>query len=52
MTIVLETYNDTNAEVKITRNQIKFFFIVSTQSQMHYTHNINRDFLIYMLKSF
>lgn len=42
MTIVLETYNDTNAEVKITRNQIKFFFIVSTQSdQMHYTLNIN-----------
>jgi cytochrome P450 len=30
MSIVLETYKDTNAEVKITRNQIKFFFIVST----------------------
>lgn len=29
MNIVLETYKDTNAEVKITRNQIKFFFIVS-----------------------
>lgn len=30
MTIVLETYKDTNAEVKLTRTQIKFFFLVSS----------------------
>lgn len=30
MSIVLETYKDTNAEVKLTKNQIKFFFLVST----------------------
>ncbi|KAG6640858.1 hypothetical protein I3843_09G033400 [Carya illinoinensis] len=27
MSIVLETYKDTNAEVKLTKNQIKFFFL-------------------------
>lgn len=29
MSIVLETFKDTNAEVKLTKNQIKFFFLVS-----------------------
>jgi hypothetical protein len=32
MSIVLEAYKDTNAEVKLTRKQIKFFFIVSFSS--------------------
>jgi len=29
MDILLETYRDKNAEVKLTREQIKFFFLVS-----------------------
>jgi hypothetical protein len=32
MSIVLEAYKDTNAEVNLTRKQIKFFFIVSFSS--------------------
>lgn len=38
MSIVLETYKDPTAEVKLTRNQIKFFFMVSSYISQNSLH--------------